>query len=157
MIDLPELRHLFAGADHVDDKSVDSDVPLREFVAGALAWNPGWRTALFAARGVLAKLLGLQHNPGSTNPRPRPADIPFTPGAEIGFWTVTEAVEDRFLVLEASDTHLSAHLVLAAEPGRRHAITVVHYRKWTGPVYFTIILPFHHLVVRSMVRAGARA
>jgi hypothetical protein len=31
---------------------------------------------------------------------------------------------------------------------------VVHYKHWTGPVYFNLIRPFHHLVVSRMARAG---
>ena len=36
-------------------------------------------------------------------------------------------------------------------------LTVVHYKHWTGPVYFNVIRPFHHLVVRQMARAGTKA
>ncbi|WP_422698682.1 DUF2867 domain-containing protein [Desulfosarcina cetonica] len=32
----------------------------------------------------------------------------------------------------------------------------MRYRNWTGPVYFNLIRPFHHLVVREMMKAGAR-
>jgi hypothetical protein len=154
VIDIPELQHLYTAADHVDVKSADSDVPLREFVAGMLNWHPVWLMALWVARAGLAKLLGLKHPPGSAHPRPE--DIPFTPGAKIRFWTVAAAEEGRFIVLEASDTHLAAHLALVAEPGRRHAVTVVHYRNRVGPVYFAVVRPFHHLIVRAMVRAGCQ-
>lgn len=153
MIEIPEIQRLTAGADHVDVKSADSDVPLREFVARMLNWHPAWLTALWVARAGLAKLLGLKHPHGSAHPRPE--DIPFAAGAKIGFWQVVAAEEDRFIVLSASDTHLAGYLALVAEPGRRHAITIVRYRNRVGPLYFAIIRPFHHLVVRSMVNAGA--
>jgi hypothetical protein len=35
-------------------------------------------------------------------------------------------------------------------------VTIVHYRHWTGPVYFNVIRPFHHIVVWQMMKAGAR-
>ena len=60
-----------------------------------------------------------------------------------------------------TDTHLTAALVVVAHPlnfGRRRfeVITVVHYHRWTGPVYFNVIRPFHHLVVGSMIHAGVQ-
>lgn len=159
--DLPELRSLLAGADHVDVKSAEAGGTLREFVSGALGWQPGWIRVLFRARAILAWLLRLR-NPGlAAGPRLRPDEIPFTPGGAVWFFTVAAAAEDRYLVLEAADTHLTGYLAVVAEPvragrNRFRAITVVHYHRWTGPLYFTLIRPFHHLVVRSMVEAGAR-
>ncbi|MEV4094105.1 DUF2867 domain-containing protein [Streptosporangium saharense] len=43
--------------------------------------------------------------------------------------------------------------VVEADPDRYVAV-VVHYHRWTGPVYFTVIRPFHHLVARAGVRGG---
>lgn len=156
----PELSHLLSGADHVDVKTAESDVTLREFVAAALGWQPGWMKLLFHARKVLARLLRLQH-PDTPVVRLRPEEIPFAPDGKVGFFTVAEAAEDRHLVLEATDTHLTGYLAVVAEPGatrknKFHVATVVKYHHWTGPLYFNIIRPFHHLVVRSMVDAGAR-
>jgi hypothetical protein len=57
---------------------------------------------------------------------------------------------------------LTGYLAVVAEPlahgrTRFHNITVVKYHRWTGPLYFKVIRPFHHLVVRSMVTGyGAR-
>ena len=157
--DLPELSCLLTGADHVDVKTTESRVTLREFVAGALGWQPGWMRALFRARAVLARLLRLRHPDLPVGPRLRPEEIRFTPGATVWFFTVTAAAEDRFIVLEATDTHLTGYLAVVTEPvatgrNRFHAITAVRYHRWTGPLYFNLVRPFHHLVVRSMVAAG---
>jgi hypothetical protein len=35
-----------------------------------------------------------------------------------------------------------------------YPITIVFYKHWTGPVYFNLIRPFHHLVVARMARHG---
>ncbi len=82
-------------------------------------------------------------------------------GAKVWFFTVVGAAEERYIVLEAADTHLSGYLAVVAEPlaqgrTRFHNITIVKYHRWTGPLYFNVIRPFHHLVVSSMVNAGAR-
>jgi hypothetical protein len=35
-------------------------------------------------------------------------------------------------------------------------VTIVHYKHWTGRLYFNVIRPVHHFVVSGMARAGAR-
>ena len=163
----PELNPLLTGADHIDVKSTEADVSLREFVSGALGWQPGWMRRLFRAmlvraRVVFARLLRLRNPEIPTAPRLlRPEEIPFSPGAKVWFFTVVGAAEDRYILLEAADTHLTGYLAVVAEPlvngrTRFHNVTIVKYHRWTGPLYFNVIRPFHHLVVRSMVNAGAR-
>ena len=157
----PELNSLLAGADHVDVKITEADLTLREFVSAALGWQPGWMRMLFGARVVFAHLLRLRDSAPPTGPRLRPEEMPFSPGGKVRFFTVVEAAEERYIVLEAADTHLTGYLAAVAEPlahgrTRFHNITVVKYHRWTGPLYFNIIRPFHHLIVRSMVNAGAR-
>lgn len=86
----------------------------------------------------------------------RPEDVPFAPGGRIGFFSVVEGVEDRHLLLEASDSHLAAYLAIVADgDGRYRMVTVVRYLHWTGRLYFAVIRPFHWLVVRGMARAGS--
>ena len=54
----PELSSLLNGADHVDVKSTEADVTLREFVSGVLGWQPGWMRMLFLkVTGTLHRLL----------------------------------------------------------------------------------------------------
>ena len=57
--------------------------------------------------------------------------------------------------------HLKAYFGIAAEPladtkNRFYVVTTVYYRHWTGPVYFNLIRPFHHLVVSQMAQAGLK-
>ena len=160
-IDAPELNPLLTGADHVDVRSTESDVTLREFVSGAIGWQPGWMRVLHRARTVFARLLCLRDPDLPAGPRLRPEEIPLTPGGKVWFFTVVGAAEYRYIALEMTDTHLTAYLAIVAEPtviglNRFHAVTIVKYHRWTGPLYFNVIRPFHHLVVRSIVNAGAR-
>jgi len=157
----PELNPLLTGADHVDVKITEADMTLREFVSGLLGWQPGWIRTLFRARVVFARLLRLRDPEIPTGSRLRPEEIPFSPGGKVWFFTVVGAAEDRYIVLEAADTHLTGYLAVFAEPlahgrTRFHNLTIVKYHRWTGSLYFNVIRPFHHLVVRSMVNAGAR-
>ena len=155
-----ELASFLTGADHVDVKTVPGRVELREFVAALLAYSPVWLKALYWLRGLLAVVLGLEHE-ATGSPDLMPDQVPMIPGEKALFWTVVLAEEGRYWVVEAADRHLAATLVVAFSPpnegpGRYHLATVVHYRHWTGPVYFNLIRPFHHLVVAAAARAAAR-
>ncbi|WP_067897766.1 DUF6463 family protein [Actinomadura chibensis] len=158
---VPELRGLLADADHVDVREAESGASLREFVAGAMGRNPAWMRGLFRARGVLGRVLRLREPDIPIRAVRRPEELSFAPGDRVAFFTVRDASEDRFVVLEASDNHLSCWLAMAREPAadgraRFEMATIVKYHRWTGPVYFAVIRPFHHLIVAGMARSGAR-
>ena len=78
------------------------------------------------------------------------------------FFKVVAAKEDRYWFAEAIESHLTGKIGVVMESGLGlqntfHVITVVHYNNWTGPVYFNVIRPFHHLVVGSMGRHASQA
>jgi hypothetical protein len=158
----PELQPYIAGADHRDVKSITCAVDLRTFIAGMLAYHPWWLKMLFGLRQALVLLLGLGRHPlpASTTNR-LPEEVPFAPGDRIAFFTVRAAAPGHYWVAETpEDKHLRAFFGVVAEPkGNRrqrfHVFTAVRYRHWTGPVYFNLIRPFHHLVVWRMMKAGA--
>ncbi len=139
------------GADHLDVKTVSSRREFAQVLAGVLNFRPAWLRALYALRGILARLLGLAHHPPAPLPAKGPAALPWRPGEVAGGFRVLTAEPDSLWVGEAADRHLSARLALWAAPpldGRRryHLATIVHYRDWRGPLYFNLIRPFHHLV-----------
>jgi hypothetical protein len=92
----------------------------------------------------------------------RPEDISFTPGENASFFIVKIAKENVYWVSETpEDKHLKAFFGVVAEmksdkTTRFHVFTSVKYIHWTGPIYFNIIRPFHHLVVYSMMRYGVK-
>jgi hypothetical protein len=156
---LPALAPVLAGADHVDVKTAAGDVTLRQFLAAMLTYQPRWITALYHVRRVFVRFLGMRQAGVPRPPRLRPEDVPMLPGSRAATFTVRLAEEDHYWVAEATGTHLTAALAVVAHPlsptrRRFEVVTVVHYHSWAGPVYFTVIRPFHHLVVGSMVRAG---
>ncbi|XXF76233.1 DUF2867 domain-containing protein [Myxococcaceae bacterium GXIMD 01537] len=57
---------------------------------------------------------------------------------------------------ETLATRQHAGLPVKGQRRRFHVATIVRYRRWAGPVYFNVIRPFHHLVVRGMLRHAAR-
>ena len=171
---IPELAAVIDGADHVDVKTVTTTLSLREFVAATLRFRPRWLVGLFAIRAAFAWLLRLRHPvPTGVDRRPTAEQMSFAPGSAVGFFTVTAGQEGRFLLVQAADTHLTGYLAFVVDPADPsdsaatepeanaprtfHAVTVVRYHRWTGPLYFAVVRPFHHLVVGAMVRSAARS
>jgi hypothetical protein len=157
----PEIASLMNGADHTDVKIVEGNVSLRQFIASMLSYYPSWIVFLYYVRAVFVRLLGMRQ-PGKPDelPRLKPEDISMTPGEHATFFIVRQAKEEEYWIAETpEDKHLQAYFGIIVEPvkdnlKRFHVVTIVHYKHWTGPVYFKAIRPFHHLVVRRMARAG---
>ncbi len=159
----PEIAPLVEGSDHIDVKTIEGQTSLDRFIASMLSFYPWWILLLYRMRAFLAQLLGLHKQPApQALPHLRVEDVSFAPGDQVTFLTVRRAKEEHYWVGETpEDKHLRAFLGVFVEPmtpncRRFHVATIVHYKHWTGPVYFNIIRPFHHLVVSRMARAGVR-
>lgn len=157
----PDLVPLFDGADYVDVKTIDSAKNLRQFIADFICYTPAWLRFLYKVRGILVRFLGMKQEKMDLK-TVSAEDISFTPGSPFKAFTVVCGKEETHFAVAVDDTHLQATLLIAAEPlgndmNRLHIGTIVHHKHWTGPLYFTIILPFHHLVAWLMMRAGAKS
>jgi len=155
---IPTLNPLFENADYIDIKSIDSSNNLRHFIVGFIYYCPSWIQFLYKVRAVFVRLLGMRQESVDLTPS-APEDISFIPGDLCLAFTVTHGKDNQFIAMQHEDKHLSARLLVAIEPlesgiNRFHVGTIVHHKHWTGPVYFTVIKPFHHLVVRQMMKAG---
>lgn len=155
------LDKYFENADVTDVKVFEGRATLRQFIAAMLSYYPWWLIMLYRTREILVRILGLvKHEEPDELPNLSPEEVSFTPGENVSFFIVQEAAEERFWVsVTPEDNHLTAYFGVVREPldettGRFHVFTTVYYKHWTGPVYFNIIRPFHHLVVTQMAKAG---
>ncbi|CCO24851.1 DUF2867 domain-containing protein [Maridesulfovibrio hydrothermalis] len=151
---IDSLKKLMKDADYMDSKSFTGDCTLIHFLDRMLRYEPVWLRWLYIVRSVLAKLMRLEHDEvGHAKAKVNKFD--FTPGGKVDFFTSLDFKADEYWVGEAEDKHLSGYVGVVAEvrPSGRtefHLFTIVHYRNWTGPVYFNLIRPFHHLIVYFM-------
>jgi hypothetical protein len=157
--DLPELDDLLPASDVIDVKTASGPVTLREFIAGTLGHQPAWMRSLYAVRVVLARLLRLRMAGMPPADRIQPEDVSFTPGDPMAFFTVIRGEEHHYLLLGIKDNHLTAQLAFIvtddSAPEREFkVVTLVQFRRKAGRFYFAPIRPFHHLVLRTMIRAG---
>ncbi len=158
-----ELEVYFKNVDHADMKTIEGETNLRKFISGMLSYYPWWLVALYRIRELMVNILGLvKHEKPEELPVITPEKLSFESGENASFFIVRTAKENIYWVSETpEDKHLKAYFgVVAEELSNRltkfHVFTSVKYLHWTGPVYFNLIRPFHHLVVSSMMKAGIK-
>ena len=163
ILKLSALDKYFEKADFTDVKVFEGETTLREFIASMLSYYPWWIIQLYRIRTLLVSILGLvKHEAPEELPNLQPEDVSFIPGENVTFFIVRCAKEDIFWVSETpDDKHLQAYFGVVKEPlsnsiNRFYVITTVFYKHWTGPVYFNLIRPFHHLVVSQMGQYGVK-
>jgi hypothetical protein len=123
-----------------------------------LSYQPAWVTTLYGIRWGFVRLLGMKQNGIPQAARMTAADVPMSTGTESQFliFQVIATQEDAYWFAQASESHLNATLGVSCESlpdghNRFYVVTLVHYHRWTGRVYFNTIRPFHHLVVGAMM------
>jgi hypothetical protein len=142
---------LLAGAQFVDAFSIaidDAAIDARQAAERMLGHSPRWIEALLRLRNLLVMPFGLKMS-GSGE----------TGASEIiGIFPIVSQTPDR-LVAGFNDSHLDFRVVVdvaASGHGRRvTATTLVLTHNLLGRIYLAVILPFHRLVVRSMLRQVA--
>jgi Protein of unknown function (DUF2867) len=141
---------LLAGAQFSDAFAVAIGAPAldaRQAAERMLGRSPRWVEALMALRDTMVTPFGLKTSP----PKGTYPD-------SIGIFPVLRQSPGR-LVAGFDDRHLDFRVVVdvaASGPGQQvTATTLVLTHNRLGRVYLAIILPFHRLVVRSLLRQVA--
>lgn len=139
---------VLAGAQFIDAFRVEigaAAVDAREACTRMVLHGPRWIDALTRLRNILVKPFGLK-----TSGEGAPA-----PGGLIGLFPVVSETSER-LVAGFNDHHLDFRLVVDVggdATGRQvTSTTLVRTHNLLGRTYLALIMPFHKLVVRSMMR-----
>ena len=142
---------LLAGAQFMDAYRLDVDdenLDARQAAMRMMARAPRWVDVLVVLRNIIVAPFGLKT---SAEDRRAPRDI-------IGIFPVVSETPER-LVAGFNDKHLDFRVVVdVATTGQRQSITattLVLTHNWLGRTYLKIIMPFHRLVVRAMLRQVA--
>lgn len=110
--------------------------------------SPKWVSWLMALRNTLVKFIGLQTEKPST------AVIGFKEGEYIGFFQIM-SIQDNDIVLGADDSHLNFRAIISCNSDQEYNIdltTLVEFNNKTGRIYFSLIKPFHKIVVKHMLK-----
>jgi len=142
---------LLAGAQFIDAYRLEVEgraLDARRAAERMIGHAPRWVDALLTLRNMLVAPLGLKTT-GASETEPREM---------VGIFPVLSQTPDR-LVSGFNDKHLDFRVVVdvaSADAGQEvTATTLVLTHNLLGRGYLAIILPFHRLIVRSMLRQVA--
>jgi hypothetical protein len=143
---------LLPGAQFVDAFRLETDGPAldaRHAAQRMIARQPRWAEALLTLRNLLVTPFGLKTS-GASKTAPREM---------IGIFPVLSATPER-LVAGFNDTHLDFRIVVdvaasGASTQNVTATTLVLTHNRLGRTYLAIILPFHRLIVPTLLRQVA--
>ena len=132
----------FSDAFAVDVRNATLDAP--EAAHRAFAGQPRWIANLLAIRNILVMPFGLRSGADANLPASR----------RVGIFPVVSSSSDR-VVLGFDDTHLNFRLIVDVkglnETRRVTATTLVHRKNIFGRVYLATVMPFHKLIVPTML------
>lgn len=154
------INELCSSADHIDSRAFSSQREMEDFLTRLISYKPGWLKFLYKLRGFVAGMMGLQHDE-LLHSRVTVADYDFNPGGQVEFFKSVDFETGKFWIGEAGDKHLDGYIGVVRESleegvNNYHVFTIVKYKHWTGPLYFNLIRPFHHLVVYFMGKYAAK-
>ena len=142
---------LLAGSQFSDAFSVaveGSALDARQAAERMLGRQPRWIVVLMALRNYLVTPFGLK----------TPSPVPRASARTVGVFPVLSESPGR-LVAGFDDSHLNFRVVVdvatSSDGQRVTATTLVLTHNRLGRAYLAIILPFHRLIVRSMLRRVA--
>ena len=146
-----DANALLAGAQFADAFGLDVDgraLDARQAAERMMGRSPRWIEALLTLRNLLVAPLGLKTSGADAA----------APGDMIGIFPVLSETPER-LVAGFDDKHLDFRVVVDVVPSGAGqqviATTLVKTHNWLGRAYLATILPFHRLVVRTMLRQVA--
>ena len=138
---------VLAGAQFIDAFRAEvgaSTVNAREACTRMVLHGPRWIDALTRLRNILVTPFGLKTS----------GEGAYAPHGLIGLFPVIDETPER-LVAGFNDHHLDFRLVIdvSGEAARRQvtSTTLVRTHNLLGRSYLTVIMPFHKVVVRSMM------
>lgn len=151
------LAALYAGADLADAFAValppSASRDVERLTRFLLSDPPLWLKALLALRDAIMRPFGVKTTSSLRGSVDSVRRIDFFP---------LLAVHDDELILGEDDRHLDFRLSVrrgklrAGGPDEFVATTVVHCHNLLGRTYLAVILPFHRLVVRSLLSRAAQ-
>lgn len=142
---------LLPGAQFADAYRIEVDnrgLNARQAAERTIARQPRWAEALVTLRNILVAPFGLKTS-GAT---------PAAPREMVGIFPIVSERPDR-LVAGFNDKHLDFRVVVdVATSGATQKVTLttlVLTHNWLGRTYLAVIMPFHRLIARTLLRQVA--
>ena len=141
---------LLPGAQFADAYRIeigDHTLDARQAAERMMARQPRWAEALLTLRNILVSPFGLKTSGAGAPPREM-----------VGIFPIVSERPDR-LVAGFNDKHLDFRIVVdvatSGDTREVTATTLVLTHNWLGRTYLAVIMPFHRLIVRTLLRQVA--
>lgn len=116
---------------------------------------PSWVRVLLLIRDIIVKPFGLA---GSLNRKNNNIDnsIVFKPGQRVVFFTVYNRNKNEIVMAE-DDKHLNLKTSIRLEKTKKkyfyslYSSTIVKYNNIWGKIYFTLVKPFHKIIIKTLL------
>jgi hypothetical protein len=150
---------VLVGAGFADAYCLVVEAPALDAAAAAqrvFSRTPRWIGALLALRNRLVAAIGLKGTEEAAGDR----NASSGKTRRIGFFPIVSQTADR-IVMGFDDWHLDFRVVvdvlaLGGDSRRVTATTLVRTHNWVGRAYLALIVPFHRVIVRTMLAQVAR-
>jgi hypothetical protein len=146
------IFEIFKNPDHEDCYEIElqpnSQVNLRKCLEPIFE-QPAWMDALYKLRDILVKPFGLETGDNMK------VDYDALVGGKMSFFEIL-GKNDHEILLYGNDKHLEAWFsVVLGHTAVAQVVrfsTVVHYHNLLGRSYFTMIKPFHKLIIHYSLK-----
>lgn len=145
--------------DYLDayEEILKAAVPITSTQHGILFFTsaPVWVDKLFQLRNKIVSIVGLKTSGTNLDKEKLMREFRCEPGQRLGLFKVFSKTENE-VVLGEDDVHLNFRisLFISAESNQQVTITtLVKQNNRFGTLYFSLIKPFHRLIVPSMLKA----
>ncbi|WP_181161400.1 DUF2867 domain-containing protein [Maribrevibacterium harenarium] len=119
---------------------------------GIFNYLPGWVNGLMSVRNRIVKRLGFEVGQTSMVPSSDQWQV----GTKAGFLTVMEITDDEIISM-ADDRHMTFFISVKKTETSVIVSTLVNQKTLIGRVYVNAILPFHHLIARTVINNAVKA
>ncbi len=135
------------------DFTSEQKITADEFMITFWTQSPPWLNKLLALRDWLVKPFGIQPVKERSKEKFKAA---IESGKPYDFVHITDKSANE-IIISADDKHLKMYFSIQIDDvegnqKRLTASTIVRFHNWLGYAYFYLIYPFHHLVVRGMLK-----
>lgn len=150
---LPSQSNCPAYIDEVDFedaykiKLTDANMPIEEIYLNIFAYTPKWVNYLMMLRNNIVGIFGLDTGVGVGEITTKNIKV----GTKAGVFRIF-AITDNEIIAGEDDKHLNFRVSILKQNNEVIISTLVHYNNSFGKAYMSIIMPFHKMVVKAMLK-----
>lgn len=116
------------------------------------AYMPTWVNGLMKLRNFLVKKLGFEVGQETMSKDHYKLEV----GQKAGFLTIVE-IHHNEIISFAEDQHMEFYLSVIKTAETVIVSTLVNPKNRIGKLYLSAVLPFHHLIARTVINNSAKA